>query len=131
MSNRLIAAAAWTVLLLGACMIPGYWLHMSESKMPFGLIQVDKVVHGVLFAGFGLLWFGVGRSRTWLATIVAVGLALAVLTEVGQGLPAIARDPDPMDALADAAGLFAALGVFLGLRSQPGAGAAERELREE
>lgn len=111
MRMRTLVAWIWTGLLLVACWIPGRWLHGDESRMHLGISNLDKVVHGTLFAGFGLLWGRALGTRGRTARVVAVGLLLAVVTELGQATPVIARDADPLDALADAAGLFLGLGA--------------------
>jgi hypothetical protein len=111
MRTRNLPAWIWTSLLLAACWIPGYWLHANESRRHLGMSNLDKVVHAALFAGFGFFWL---RAPGWpwrTARVVAVGLALAVLTELGQATAIVARDADPLDALADAAGLLAGIGA--------------------
>jgi VanZ family protein len=110
MRMRTAAAWAWTVLILVACWLPGRWLHVDESPR-HGMPHLDKVVHGMLFAGFGFLWLRALRARGRTARVLAIGLALAVLTELGQATAFIARDADPLDALADAAGLLLGLGA--------------------
>src|SRR5206468_11906973 len=99
-------ALAWTVLLGALWLVPGRWLRDESKLLGVGVSHLDKVGHCGLFAVFGLLWARAGRGPRRGAWIVAGGVALAVLTEVGQGLPIVARDPDVLDALADVAGLL-------------------------
>ena len=61
-------------------------------------------------------------GRAWRYPLPEITRAGAIGTEWAQGLEVIARDPDPLDALADAVGLLA--GVAL-------AHATQRELQNE
>ena len=103
-----ILAILWTLGIVGACSIPGQSLPRSD------FFQLDKLIHAVMFAGFGGLWLLAQRSaprlRAW--RVLFAGLAFAVLTEVYQGFLPFERFPDPYDALANALGLGAALLVY-------------------
>ena len=105
-----------TLLLLTLCLLPRSWMPRGEAS-PRKIPHLDKVVHFGMFAGFGLLWACAGRSpvptRSRVAGVLAVAFALAVSTEITQGLPQIARDPDPFDALADAVGSVVGVGVVV------------------
>ncbi|WP_406695297.1 VanZ family protein [Singulisphaera sp. Ch08] len=114
MSLRMIAAFVWTSLLLVACWIPAGWLRVNESQVHVGISHIDKLVHGILFAGFGFLWIQAARSRKELIWVPVAGVILAVLTEFGQGLPIVGRDTDALDGLADIVGLVVGLVVGLG-----------------
>jgi VanZ family protein len=117
MSKRTIAAAAWTLVLVGACLFPSRWLHAEESRLfDLGVVPTDKLVHAFLFGLFGLLWMRAARSRGWAKWVIAVGLLLAVATELGQTLPAVARDADRFDVLADVIGLLVGFGAFRAFR---------------
>lgn len=107
---------AWvcTLILLALCLAPKRWVPPGErvgSRIP----HQDKLVHFGLFAAFGLCWARAGRasglSPARIAGVLAVSAVLAVGTEVAQGLEMIHRDPDPLDALADAAGAVAGVGL--------------------
>ena len=91
----------------------------------------DKLVHFGLFAVASVLWLRArpaGASpRAWRMKVLATGLALAVGTELTQGLPIIARDPDPLAALADAVGVVAAIGAMSGFERI----ASRRAVRED
>jgi len=102
----------WTTLLLIACLTPASWLRGSEHAH-VGLSHVDKIVHFGLFAGFGFFWslVGSGRSAWFSLSVILVGVSFAILTELGQGLPMIGRDPDLYDAIADIIGLFVGSGL--------------------
>jgi VanZ family protein len=116
MTSRVILAFVWTCLLLVACLVPGGWLRVNESGYHFGISHIDKLVHCTLFAGFGLLWIGAVRSRLGQLSVCVAGLILAPLTELGQTLPFVGRDSDPLDALADVVGLILGIGVVYALK---------------
>ena len=108
---RVWAAVAWTVAILVACWMPEGRLPVPEEG-PAGwrIPHKDKAIHLGLFAVFGVLWMRAATGPRRAAWIVIGGLVLAVVSELGQGVPAVSRDPDVFDALADAAGLV--LGVW-------------------
>ena len=107
---------AWfgTVLIVALCLWPKNLLPTSEtsSKNP---PHADKVVHLAMFAVFGLLWMRVHpSSRSTAMFVFLAGVGLAIGTEVAQGLPLIARDPDPLDALADVVGTVVGIALVMG-----------------
>ena len=106
------AAIAWTVAIGVACSLPGSTIPDSP------VLGVDKWVHAGLFLGFGALWSLAAPGRAW--AVLAAGLAYAVAIEVWQGALPIGRSPDPYDALADAVGLVAGLGLAAWARRRPG-----------
>ena len=118
MSSRALLASAWTVVILALCLVPSYWLPVAEPRLSPSqfLLPHDKIVHFGMFAILSFLWMRVMPTRGWTARVVVGGLALAILTELGQGLPMIGRDPDRLDALADAVGTFVGVGAFWALR---------------
>lgn len=105
MSVPRLLAIAWTLGILAACSIPG-------SDLPkVNIVSLDKAAHFVLFAGFGWLWVRALRGPIIqrIRYVLIGGLAYAGLTEVYQGFLPFERSPDPLDALANAAGLLAAV----------------------
>lgn len=114
--NRALAIF-WTLAILAGCSIPG------RDLPSVGVPSFDKLVHVLMFAGFGVLWLRAlsGAVRRRAAWVVGTGAAYAVLTEFYQGLLPFERSPDPMDALANLIGL--GLGVagwlFWRRRHQP------------
>ena len=118
MSSRALFASAWTVVLVALCLAPSCWLPVVEAKWSYShfLLPLDKIVHFGMFAILSFLWMRVMPTGGRTAQVSLGGLALAILTELGQGLPMIGRDPNTADALADAVGMFAGLGVFWALR---------------
>lgn len=115
MTPRSLPAIAWTGLIFALCLVPQSWLGpMGPPGEPswldqlFGVIPTDKVVHAGMFSVFALLWRWSGASR---ARILAGGLAVAVLSELGQSIPGLDRTSDLADLLADLAGLGLALAV--------------------
>lgn len=114
MSLRMIPALSWTSLLLVACLVPSHWLRVNESQVHVGISHFDKLVHGLLFAGFGFLWIQSVHTRRGRTRVLVGGVLLAALTELGQGLPIVGRDTDLLDGLADVVGLLVGLVVGLG-----------------
>lgn len=107
-SRTLRTWAAWTYTagLVALCLWPGWLMPVSEGSV--GISNLDKMIHAGLFAGLAVVWVVARPSGAsalgWVAKVVVFCLVMGVLTEVGQGIPFIARDPDPIDALADAVG---------------------------
>jgi hypothetical protein len=118
------AAITWTAVILVLCWIPARWLGLQEyvpDTGGFPLPPPDKLIHFSLFAGFSLLWIGAAWPRRVALRVLLAGLALAVLTELGQDLPFIARDGNLPDGLADSAGIVAGVvaGAWLSNRPTP------------
>ncbi len=102
-------AVLWTLGILSAVFIPGSYIPQSE------LMSFDKVIHFVLFGGFAGLWMialGDHLPRAALYIIV-LGVGYGILTEVGQTLMDGGRHGDPLDAVADTAGVLVGTGAFL------------------
>lgn len=108
MTLRHLLALAWTLAILAACSIPG------RDIPSVGLMQFDKVVHFCMFAGFGGLWLWALRgplaTRRWW--VLGTGVGYAIGTEIYQGFLPFDRTPDPYDALANLAGLIAAIVLY-------------------
>ena len=87
---------------------------MDEGGRWVQIPYVDKVVHFLLFAGFVFLWWQAWEERpARLARIVGAGIALAVLTELGQAIPILGRDAGLDDLVADLAGCgLAVVGIL-------------------
>ena len=123
---RRLLAGAYTALVLFAILAPPYLLPFPEkTHESTGLMaQADKVVHAGIFFGFAWAWTWAGpaRDRGRAARLLAAGIALAVATELGQGLSVIGRDPNFLDALADVAGLGLGIGAawLAGVGARPG-----------
>ena len=103
-------AWSWTVVIMGLCWIPRFYLGKLEGgdKSMF-VPNFDKLVHLGMFAVFAFLWMRVGTPGWRPYRIAAAGFGLATLTELGQELPIVSRDGNVFDGLADS------LGVLLGL----------------
>lgn len=108
MRKRTTWAAAWTLLIFALCWWPKARLGDAERGLSMKVPNADKLVHMALFAGYGWLWMAAPTGRR-AAIVGATGLAVAILSELGQNLPIVNRDAELLDGLADAAGL--ALGV--------------------
>ncbi len=112
MKLRLWIAIVWTSLILIACWLPRSQMPVSEGAPSLlKLIHFDKIVHAGLFAGFAFLWRR-ATSASATSRILAIGLALAVVTELGQATSWVGRDADVWDGLADAVGVLIGLGGF-------------------
>ena len=112
MTRAHLIAFFWTLGILAACSIPGRDLPEVD------IASLDKLVHFVVFAGFGWLWMHALRAETPARTalVVVAGLVYAGLTDVYQGLLPFDRTPDPFDALANASGLLVAVLLYHLLR---------------
>jgi VanZ family protein len=112
---------AWltTAVVVVLCLLPRSFVAEGKSHGPKLIPHADKVVHFSMFAAFGYFWMASTSTRSRrsasAAAVLAAGFALAVATELLQGLPAIDRDPDVLDGLADAAGAVAGV-VFVRAR---------------
>lgn len=84
-------------------------LLLPANRLPdSGLVRYDKVVHGGLFFLWGLAWRRGGLGTGW---VVALGILMALGTELGQAFMGVGRHADVADAVADAVGL--ALGAWI------------------
>jgi VanZ like family len=103
----------WTLVILVLCWIPRMYL-TGEEKLakPFFVPNFDKLVHMGIFAVFAVLWMRVGSSSRRAWWVVAAGVALAVITEIGQVLPIVNRDCNVADGLADSVGVMVGLGAY-------------------
>lgn len=96
-------ALVWTLIIVAGCLLPG------DSLPESVLLSYDKLLHLLAFAGFGLAWSLAAPRARW--PIFAAGLLLALLTEGLQHVLPLGRSLDPLDALADTAGLLLGLGL--------------------
>ncbi len=111
------AALLWTIGIVAACLIPASTLSSVQPA-----VGMDKVVHVVLFAGFGGLWMralcppDAAADRAvlwrWTAGVFAIGVGVAAGTEVLQQVAPIRRMGDPYDLLANLVGLSLAVGGY-------------------
>jgi len=109
-------AVLWTVAVIVACSLPAASLSPVQPAL-----SADKVIHFVLFAGFGLLWMrsfcppadATASDLRWYgAHVLGWGSLFAVGTEVYQHLLPLQRMGDPYDALADGGGLLGAVLLY-------------------
>ena len=118
-SVRTWTALAGTAVLLGLCLWPRHLMPASEQS-PKLVPHLDKVIHFGMFFGFTILWARAKPTplsgNKWNLAVLGASAALAAATELAQGLPAVNRDPDVLDGLADLSGSFAAIGSFIALR---------------
>ncbi|WP_231615762.1 VanZ family protein [Novipirellula artificiosorum] len=98
--------AYWVAIFVGTH-LPNHVIH--------GPAISDKLMHFSAFAGLGLLLCYITTSDRLVrrfSMIAAIGLCYAAADEWSQGFVK-GRTTDVMDFLADAAGLFAAIAVYL------------------
>lgn len=108
-----LAAICWTLAILVACWTPSNRIpHGKDLPRTFDLPNLDKGIHFVMFGGFGYLWLLADRRRR-VGRVMAAGLALAAITELGQEIEMLGREAGLMDGLADALGLSAGCAVAL------------------
>jgi VanZ family protein len=103
---RILAAVGWTNLIMVLCWMPKYLVQDIEKESSwFEIPHLDKVVHWALFVIFSILWLRVRSSRRAFWWVILLGLGLAVLTEVVQGLAVIGRDTSIADMVTDGIGV--------------------------
>ena len=104
---RLASAICWT---------PDVYLPVREEPSFLELIlpiPIDKVVHAGIFVVFAVLWLrGLNGERRWFPWLLAGGVALAAVSELGQNLPIVHRDGEFADGFADVIGLLLGFPVF-------------------
>ena len=98
---RTALAWGWCLVILVLCWFPRTRMPVVETG-PGTIPNLDKVVHFAIFAVFGGLWRLAGLTPI---RIVAAGSVLAIVSEMGQAVPAVGRDPGLWDAVADIAGV--------------------------
>lgn len=112
-----LLAVFWTIGILLVVTIPTGTVPEVDSAL-----GLDKIVHAVLFGGFGILWLrglcppgeeGLSSGVAWRAPVVlAVGILFALATEVYQHVAPIERVGSTYDAAADLVGLLVAFGGY-------------------
>jgi VanZ like family len=103
---------SWTIVIMVLCWIPRAAIHKLEyGSIWLKVLNFDKVVHAGIFVVFSLLWVRVWSSPRQRLWAILGGFGLAVLTEIGQMVPAVRRDASIADALADCAGVLAGIAV--------------------
>ncbi|WP_433018568.1 VanZ family protein [Kribbella sp. CA-294648] len=104
----------WRAAFVVACLIHLYGLYSPHQASSAGaeIPYADKVAHLLLFGSVVYLGLRTGVPARWLLPVVA---ANAVISELIQYFWLPFRSGDPLDALADLAGL--ALGAWLGVRA--------------
>lgn len=118
------ALLAWAPALAWAAAL---WMASSLPTVPGpDFPAADKVMHFAAYAVLGgLLAFGAARSGTPPVAAIALGLLYGAVDEVHQAFVP-GRAPDPLDWLADAAGILAAVHLFTRWRARRAARPAGR-----
>jgi VanZ family protein len=102
----------WRAAFVAAVVLQLYGVYAPREAGPqVGIPQIDKVAHCFLFAAVAFTGLKVGLPARWLLGAL---VANAVVSELVQHWVLPQRDGDPLDALADLAGV--ALGAWLGSR---------------
>src|ERR1700716_2726133 len=102
MPFRSFRAWSWTMVILVLCWLPWFLMPADETgPRPFFVPNFDKLVHLGIFAVFALLWMRVGPPIGKAGRVFLAGLALAIISELGQELPIVGRDATVMDGVAD------------------------------
>jgi hypothetical protein len=109
---RFALAALWTLTIMVLCWMPGYIVQeVEEGSSWFAIPNLDKVVHWGIFVVFAVLWLRTSTSRRRYAWVTLGGLALAVITELVQMIPAINRNAGLDDGITDLIGVALGLAV--------------------
>lgn len=107
-NRALFFAVLWTLLILGACLIPGR--EVPNIHIP----MMDKWVHFVIFAGFSFLWLctfsTINFAKMILVFVLSVLLGYCVELLQDSGIT-VGRSFERDDIIADGIGGF--LGVVL------------------
>jgi VanZ family protein len=101
----LYAAIGWTLLILTLCWTPQSVVEKAGGEHSFTVPHADKIAHAGMFFGFGFLWMQASPSPRRFGPVILGGLALAVITELGQMSNLVNRDGGFDDGLADLVGL--------------------------
>ena len=109
---RLATALTWSFVLMVMCWLPRAVVREAQGGGTFlQLPHFDKLVHGMSFAIFALLWMRVFVGRCRAIWVFGVGSLLAALTELVQELPMVGRDASFGDGFADLVGLMIGVGL--------------------
>ena len=107
---RSLVALAWTLLIFGLCWTPRTLLPIVEEPSNLLIfLQIDKIVHFALFAGFGFLWGMAGVRTRW---VITTGILAALVSELGQATTFVNREAEWSDGTADVLGVFAGLAAL-------------------
>jgi VanZ like family len=115
---RFALATTWTLVIMVLCWTPRYIVQeVEEGSSWFAIPNLDKVIHWGIFVVFAVLWLRTVNSRRRYAWVALGGLALAVITELVQTIPAINRNAGLDDAITDLIGV--AIGLAVARWSEP------------
>lgn len=120
MLRHLRWALLWAAVILGLCLVPARGLPEWDW---FSLLDLDKLVHAVMFFVLSLLlaqaFRTAGRPANYLFWGIIISALYGVATEVLQGLEALGRRTDPADMIANTVGAVVAA-VFARWRVRAG-----------
>jgi len=107
-------AAIWTAIITVACMVS--MDTFSEADSIFSLPNKDKLLHGVFYFGFTVLWALFFKTRPMVKKPILLGFIFAVvygiIIEICQAFFTTNRSGDVLDALANTMGAAVAVIVL-------------------
>jgi len=111
-SIRRVIAIVWTVVIMVLCWLPHTIVKEVEDESSFFKIpNLDKLIHISIFVLFSILWTRVWSSRRAYLWIMLGGIALGLITEIGQSVPIVNRDTNLGDMAADVVAVLVGLAV--------------------
>lgn len=117
---RRLLLLTWSMLVLVASWLPAR--HLPPGEQIPGIPNLDKLIHVLLFVPIGILGLWTGPSAGRATWVLVGGMALAALSEAGQGMEFVHREPSLNDGLADG------LGLLIGMAAALAVGARRRRL---
>jgi VanZ family protein len=112
MTLRMRLAWFWTLVILILCWLPKRYIPNEEALPPPFVLNFDKFVHIGIFIVFAYLWMRPSESKRRYLWVFLGGVALAVITELGQKNRIVNRDGNLPDTLADTTGALLGLAAF-------------------
>jgi VanZ family protein len=105
-----VLAVLWTIFIASSCLLPAAAFRSFSFDT---LLELDKVIHFVLYAVFILLWALAIRdiSMKQKITLLLIGVTYGILIEVLQSTMALGRSYDIGDIVSNTVGCI--IGVIL------------------
>jgi hypothetical protein len=117
MSPRARLAWSWTLVILLLCWLPRAYIPENERVPgPFFIPHLDKLVHMGIFVVWAFFWMRVAQPPHQGRRVFLAGVALAILSELGQMVPIVHRDAGFEDGLADILGVAVGMLAFYSAR---------------
>jgi VanZ family protein len=105
-----VLAILWTIFIASSCLLPAAAFRSFSFDT---LLELDKIIHFVLYAVFILLWALAIRdiSMKQKITLLLIGVTYGILIEVLQSTMALGRSYDIGDIVSNTVGCI--IGVIL------------------